>query len=468
MNINQSFKQKLIDIVGSDYVIVDKQDMIVYESDGTHDKGMPDYVTLPGSVEEVSKLVILANDYGIPIIARGSGTGLSGGAVPISGGLIISVNRMNKILNIDPEKATAELEAGVINLEISKKASEYGLFYAPDPSSQQACSIGGNVAENSGGPHCLAYGVTTNHILAIEVVLPTGEITWFGEMNKESSGIDFRGLFIGSEGTFGICTKVVVKLLKQPEEVQTFLIAFNNINDAANATTSIIGSGIIPSAIEMMDRTASKAAEEGTNAGIPENSDTVLLIEIEGFKEDIKEQELLIKDIVNEFDPIEIKLAANTKERDLFWKARKGVLGALGRIAPNYFLVDGTVPRTKLSFVLSEVNKLAKKYGLIVANVLHAGDGNLHPCIIFDQQTPGDTQKALSLGGDILKVCVENGGVLSGEHGIGYEKKEYMPLLFSENDINYMKEMKNIFDSKNNFNPGKIFPEMSDAIEQPK
>ena len=458
MVINQSFTQKLIDIVGQEFVIVDKQDMIVYESDGTHDKGMPDYVTLPGSVDEVAKLVLLANEFNIPIIARGSGTGLSGGAVPISGGLIISINRMNKIINIDADNATAEVEAGVINLDISKKASEYGLFYAPDPSSQQACSIGGNVAENSGGPHCLAYGVTTNHILAIEVVLPSGEVTWLGDLNIETSGIDFRGLFIGSEGTFGICTKVIVKLIRKPEKVQTFLVAFNNIQDAANATTSIISSGIIPAAIEMMDKTASKAAEEGTNAGIPENSDTVLLVEIEGFDEEIKEQELLIKDIVNEFDPIEIKIATDEKERELFWKARKGVLGALGRIAPNYFLVDGTVPRTKLAPVLSEVNRLSKKYGLVVANVLHAGDGNLHPCIIFDQQIPGDTEKALSLGGDILIICVENGGVLSGEHGIGYEKKEYMPLLFSNHDMNHMKNLKVIFDKNNLFNPGKIFP----------
>ena len=365
---------------------------------------------------------------------------------------------MNKIINIDADNATAEVEAGVINLDISKKASEYGLFYAPDPSSQQACSIGGNVAENSGGPHCLAYGVTTNHILAIEVVLPSGEVTWLGDLNKETSGIDFRGLFIGSEGTFGICTKVIVKLIRKPEKVQTFLVAFNNIQDAANATTSIISSGIIPAAIEMMDKTASKAAEEGTNAGIPENSDTVLLVEIEGFDVETKEQELLIKDIVNEFDPIEIKIATDEKERELFWKARKGVLGALGRIAPNYFLVDGTVPRTKLAPVLSEVNRLSKKYGLVVANVLHAGDGNLHPCIIFDQQIPGDTEKALSLGGDILKICVENGGVLSGEHGIGYEKKEYMPLLFSNHDMNHMKNLKVIFDKNNLFNPGKIFP----------
>lgn len=462
MVINQSFTQKLIDIVGQEFVIVDKQDMIVYESDGTHDRGMPDYVALPSSVDEVSKLVMLANKSNTPIIARGSGTGLSGGSVPIKGGLIISLNRMNKILDIDPEKGIAKVEAGVINLEISRKASEFGFFYAPDPSSQQACTIGGNVAENSGGPHCLAYGVTTNHILAIEVVLPSGDIVWFGDFNKENNGIDFRGLFIGSEGTFGICTKVVVKLIKKPEMVKTFLIAFNSILDAANATTGVISSGIIPASIEMMDKTASQAAEESTNAGIPKNSDTVLLIEIEGFEDEVTEQELLIKDIINEFDPIEIKLAANEKQRELFWKARKGVLGALGRLAPNYYLVDGTVPRTKLAPVLSEVNRLSNKYGLIVANVLHAGDGNLHPCIIFDQQIPGNTEKALSLGGEILKICVENGGVLSGEHGIGYEKKEYMPLLFSDHDLEYMKNMKNIFDSKKLFNPGKIFPSSSE------
>ena len=329
--------------------------MVVYESDGTHDKGMPDFVVLPGTTEEVSKLVILANEFEIPIIARGSGTGLSGGAVPIHGGLVISLNRMNSIIEIDVNSSTATVEAGVINLEISNKASEYGLFYAPDPSSQQACSIGGNIAENSGGPHCLAYGVTTNHVLAIEVVLPDGEITWFGDLNKEMPGVDFRGLFIGSEGTFGICTKVVVKLLQKPEDVKTMMIAFSSIQDAANATTAIIGAGIIPAAIEMMDKTASDAAEEGTNAGIPKDSDTVLLIEIEGFESFINDQEKLISSVIYEFNPIDIKIAKNDQQRDLFWKARKGVLGALGRIAPNYFLVDGTVPRTKLSAVLSEV-----------------------------------------------------------------------------------------------------------------
>ena len=458
MDISQSLEKKIIDIVGKDFVFIDKQDMVVYESDGTHDKGMPDFVVLPGTTEEVSKLVILANEFEIPIIARGSGTGLSGGAVPIHGGLVISLNRMNAIIDIDVNSSTATVEAGVINLEISNKASEYGLFYAPDPSSQQACSIGGNIAENSGGPHCLAYGVTTNHVLAIEVVLPDGEITWFGDLNKEMPGVDFRGLFIGSEGTFGICTKVIVKLLQKPQDVKTMMIAFNSIQDAANATTAIIGAGIIPAAIEMMDKTASDAAEEGTNAGIPKDSDTVLLIEIEGFESDINDQEKLISSVIYEFNPIDIKIAKNDQERDLFWKARKGVLGALGRIAPNYFLVDGTVPRTKLSEVLSEVSVLAKKYNLIVANVLHAGDGNLHPCIIFDQQIPGDTEKALQLGGDILKVCVDNGGVLSGEHGIGYEKRDYMPLLFSDTDLNNMKMLKNTFDPEGLFNPGKIFP----------
>ena len=458
MDISQSLEKKIIDIVGKDFVFIDKQDMVVYESDGTHDKGMPDFVVLPGTTEEVSKLVILANEFEIPIIARGSGTGLSGGAVPIHGGLVISLNRMNAIIDIDVNSSTATVEAGVINLEISNKASEYGLFYAPDPSSQQACSIGGNIAENSGGPHCLAYGVTTNHVLAIEVVLPDGEITWFGDLNKEMPGVDFRGLFIGSEGTFGICTKVIVKLLQKPQDVKTLMIAFNSIQDAANATTAIIGAGIIPAAIEMMDKTASDAAEEGTNAGIPKDSDTVLLIEIEGFESDINDQEKLISSVIYEFNPIDIKIAKNDQERDLFWKARKGVLGALGRIAPNYFLVDGTVPRTKLSEVLSEVSVLAKKYNLIVANVLHAGDGNLHPCIIFDQQIPGDTEKALQLGGDILKVCVDNGGVLSGEHGIGYEKRDYMPLLFSDTDLNNMKMLKNTFDPEGLFNPGKIFP----------
>ena len=458
MDISQSLEKKIIDIVGKDFVFIDKQDMVVYESDGTHDKGMPDFVVLPGTTEEVSKLVVLANEFQIPIIARGSGTGLSGGAVPIHGGLVISLNRMNSIVDIDVNSSTATVEAGVINLEISNKASEYGLFYAPDPSSQQACSIGGNIAENSGGPHCLAYGVTTNHVLAIEVVLPDGEITWFGDLNKEMPGVDFRGLFIGSEGTFGICTKVVVKLLQKPQDVKTMMIAFSSIQDAANATTAIIGAGIIPAAIEMMDKTASDAAEEGTNAGIPKDSDTVLLIEIEGFESDINDQEKLISSVIYEFNPIDIKIAKNDQQRDLFWKARKGVLGALGRIAPNYFLVDGTVPRTKLSAVLSEVSILAKKYNLIVANVLHAGDGNLHPCIIFDQQIPGDTEKALKLGGDILKVCVDNGGVLSGEHGIGYEKRDYMPLLFSDTDLNNMKMLKNTFDPEGLFNPGKIFP----------
>ena len=445
-------------IVGSDYVVHKPEDLIVYEYDGSADKAMPSIVVIPGNAEEVAQVVRLARREDAPIVARGAGTGLSGGAVAEKGGIVVSLTRMTRILDVDVQNRVAVVEPGVINLHLTEHVSQYGLCYAPDPSSQKACTIGGNVAENSGGPHCLAYGVTTNHVLGMEVVMADGSLQWVGGSTRETPGYDLRGIIIGSEGTLAIVTKVIVRLLKQPEAVKTLLAVFRELDQASAAVSGIIAAGIVPAAIEMMDDLCIRAVEPAVNAGYPADAGAVLLVEIEGFAEAVEEEVEEIENVCNEFGPIEIRTATNADARERLWAGRKGVLGALGRLAPNYLLVDGTVPRTNLVEVLAQIRELSRRSGYPIANLLHAGDGNLHPSVLFDERKPGDTQKALAIGGEILKMCVEAGGVLSGEHGIGLEKQEYMPFMFNDDDMEAMARLKPAFDTRDMLNPAKIFP----------
>ena len=455
---NSDLISDLTAIVGEANVVHRPEDLIVFEYDGSVDRALPTVVVLPRTTEEVSGVVKTAGAHGVPVVARGAGTGLSGGAIAEHGGIVVALTRMTGILEIDEVNRLAIVEPGVVNIDLTAAASKYGLYYAPDPSSQKACTIGGNVAENSGGPHCLAYGVTTNHVLGMEVVLADGSIHWYGGKTREAPGYDLRGIMIGSEGTLGIVTKVVVRLLKTPESVKTLLAVFKTVEDASSAVSGIIGAGIVPAAIEMMDAMCIRAAEASMNAGYPEEAGAVLLVEVDGLREEVEEEAEEIAEVCRTYEPMEILTATSSEEQEKLWAARKGVIGALGWLAPNYYLVDGTVPRTKLMEVLSEVEKVAEESGLPIANLLHAGDGNLHPLILFDERKPGDTDRALEAGGKILEICLDAGGVLSGEHGIGLEKQEYMPLMFSQEDMDAMAQLKPSFGSDEMFNPGKIFP----------
>ena len=465
MSYNKSLVKKLQRIVGDPYVIYKPEDLVVFEYDGSVDKHLPTIVTLPASTEEVSSIVKVAREYELPIVARGAGTGLSGGAIAAKGGIVLALTRMNNILDIDPLNLSAVVEPGVVNIDLTHQTIKHGLYFAPDPSSQKACTIGGNVAENSGGPHCLAYGVTTNHVLGMEVVLADGSIHWLGGESRENPGYDLRGIVIGSEGTLAIVTKIIVRLLREPEAIKTTLVAFNRIEDASQAVSAIIARGIIPAAIEFMDHLCIQAAEASVHAGYPIEAEAILLVEIDGLSESVHEESIEIEAICNEFGPIEIRTASDPSDRERLWSGRKGVLGALGRLAPNYYLVDGTIPRTKLLEVLTKIKKISDEIGLPIANLLHAGDGNLHPCVLFDERKPGDTGKALEAGGKILKLCVEVGGVLSGEHGIGIEKQEYLPLMFTPDDLEAMTLLKPAFETNDVLNPGKIFPTGSACVD---
>lgn len=455
---NGPLLEELVTVVGEDYVLSTDVDLLVYEYDGSVDKALPSAVVLPHSTEQVSEIIKIARRHRSPVTARGAGTGLSGGAIAENGGIVLSLTRMTNILEIDTRNKLAIVEPGVVNLDLSTAVSIYDLYYAPDPSSQRACTIGGNVAENSGGPHCLAYGVTTNHVLGMEVVLADGSIQWLGGKVKESPGYDLRGIMIGSEGTLAIVTKIVVRLLKQPEAIKTLLVVFETIENASKAVSEIIAAGIVPAALEMMDHLCIRAAEASVQIGYPAEAGAVLLVEVDGLKESTEEESDEIEAICREFNPIELRTATDATEREKLWAGRKGVLGALGRLAPNYYLVDGTIPRTKLVDVLKNINQISDSTGYPIANLLHAGDGNLHPSILFDERKPGDTENVLRIGGEILKICVEAGGVLSGEHGIGLEKQEYMPLMFSDEDMKAMQKLRPAFATNDMFNPGKVFP----------
>ncbi|MDP3062858.1 MAG: FAD-linked oxidase C-terminal domain-containing protein [Chloroflexota bacterium] len=445
-------------IVGRDAVFHHPDDLFVFEYDGSIDKAFPLAVVLPANTQQVSRVVALACKAGVPIVPRGAGTGLSAGAIPVQGGIQIVLTRMNKILEIDTVNRLAVVEPGVANLALDIEAHKHGLRYAPDPSSQRVCTIGGNVAENAGGPHCLALGVTTNHVLGLEVVLEDGAVTWLGGVTQDCPGYDLRGAFIGSEGTFGITTRIVVRLLPLPEAIKTLLAIFPDVDSCSTAVSSIIGHGIVPATLEMMDASMVKAVQTALKMGYPEDAGAVLLIELEGLREDIAETAQEVDSILRETGATEVRSAEDAKERERLWQGRKGALGALGSLAPNYYLVDGVVPRTRLPEALREVARISQRYNTPIANLLHAGDGNLHPCILFDEREPGALKKVVEMGGEVIKACVALGGVPTGEHGVGLEKAEYLPLVFTPDDLETMVKVKRAYSPRELFNPGKIFP----------
>ncbi len=451
--------QDLAVIVAPAPVLSAPEEMLVYECDGhTLDKAPPTAVVFPSTTEQVAALVKLANKYSIPFVARGAGTGLSGGALALDGGIVIEMNRMNKILEIDYVNQRVVVQPGLVNLHLSLAVADAGYYYAPDPSSQGSCTIGGNVAENSGGPHTLKYGVTTNHILGLEIVLPNGDVVHVGGALLDTPGYDLTGLFVGSEGTFGIVTKVTVRILRRPEALKTILVAFATVDDASNAVSGIIGAGIIPAALEMMDHLTIQAVEAATGAGLPLDAGAVLLIELDGIADGMEEDADRMSGICRQNGCQHIRVAKDEAERALLWKGRKEAFGAIGRLTPNYYTHDGVIPRTRLPEALQRLQAISRKYGLRIANVFHAGDGNLHPLVLYNEKDADELQRTLQAGEEILRVCVDLGGVLSGEHGIGLEKKNCMTWLFTDDDLEVMHKMRRVFNPRQLCNPGKILP----------
>jgi glycolate oxidase len=449
-------------VAGPGSVFHNPSDLLVYEYDGSVegavDMARPAAVVLPTTPEQVAQVVQIARRAGLPVIPRGAGTGLSGGAVAQSGGIIVALTRMDRILEVDYENEVALVEPGVINLELSDFTGRNGYFFAPDPSSQRACTIGGNVAENSGGPHCLKYGVTTNHILGLELVTSEGEIKWIGGLEIGQPGYDLTAAVVGSEGMLGVVTKALVKLTPAPERVSVILAAFSSIEDASHAVSAIISAGIVPAALEMMDALTIQAVEPAYHAGYPMDAGAVLLIEIDGRAEDVEETESEVISLCRQASSMQIRSATSKTERDLLWKGRKMAIAAMGRLAPNYYLHDTVVPRTRLPETMTRVYQIAADHNLPIANMFHAGDGNLHPLMLFDRHKKGDVERVLEASKQLLTYCVGIGGALTGEHGIGTEKRGYMTLVFNEDDLAAMAGIKQTFDPTGIFNPEKSFP----------
>ncbi len=467
MTLPQSRISELQQIVGADGVVHEALDLAIFERDASIEGRVPDAVVLPRTTEQVAAVVKLAARHGIPVVPRGAGTGLSGGAVTIQGGIALQVTRMRRILALDPGARTALVEPGVVNADLTAAASRHGLFYAPDPSSQKACTIGGNAAENSGGPHCLYHGVTTNHVIGMEVVLADGSVHWVGAEAPDAPGLDLLGILVGSEGTLCTITKVMVKLLPSPASVVTMMAAFPTIEAASHAVSAVIGSGIVPAALEMMDRVTVGAVEAHYKAGYPTDAGAVLLVEVDGVEESTRELAAAVRKQLEAAEATSLRVAADAAERERLWAGRKGAIGALGRIKPNYYLHDGVVPRTQLPEVLRQVSAIGEHYRLPVANVFHAGDGNLHPNILFDIREKGIMPQVERAGEEMLHACVELGGTLSGEHGIGLEKSAFMPWIFSPDDLDAMRSVKQLLDPAGLLNPGKIFPGPDKAVRAP-
>ncbi|MCW2724713.1 MAG: linked oxidase domain protein [Frankiales bacterium] len=445
--------------VGAQRVLTDRAQLRTYECDGlTNFRVTPAIVVLAESREHVVATVRLCAGAGVPFVARGSGTGLSGGALPVADGVLIVLSRLRGMGPVDPDNARIVVEPGVINLWVSREAAPYDLAYAPDPSSQQICSIGGNVAENSGGAHCLKYGFTVNHVTGAEVVLPDGEVVHLGGTAAERPGYDLLGAFVGSEGTLGVATEVTLRLIRVPEAVQTMLVGFTSIEDAGGAVSDIIAAGILPAAIEMMDALAIEAAEAAVGCGYPAGAVAVLVIELDGPQVEVEAQFAQVERIVLRRHAFETRIAADAAERALMWKGRKSAFAAVGRISPAYFVQDGVIPRTRLPEVLGDIYRMADEVGLRVANVFHAGDGNLHPLVLFDNAVQGQAEDAEELAGAILDLCVATGGSITGEHGVGHEKRMKMGRQFTADDLDTMQLVRCAFDPDGIANPGKIFP----------
>jgi glycolate oxidase len=430
----------------------------LYRRDASNLEGAASVVALPTSTAEVRACVQAAVRHGVPFVARGSGTGLTGGATPLGGALVIALTKMNRVLSVDVANRLAWVEPGVLNLDLTRAVAQHGLHFAPDPSSQQSCSIGGNVANNSGGPHCLAEGVTSAHVLAVEVVLPDGSVAVLGGEDPELDGYDLRGAFVGSEGMFGVATKVCVRLSPDPPAVQTMLMDFGSVEAGATTVSAIIAAGILPAALEMMDALCIRAVEEFVHAGLPVDAAAVLLVEVTGLPHAVADDAARVADIGRHHGARSVRVAADEAERALLWKGRKSAFGAIARIKPNYYLHDTVVPRHRLPEVLAEVYEIAQRHGLLVMNVFHAGDGNLHPLLVFDRREPGVVERVHAAGDEIVRVSVAAGGVLSGEHGIGLEKRDYMPLMFAPADLAAQAALRRAFDPTGLANPDKVLP----------
>ncbi len=445
-------------IFGKENVLTQHKDLVFYQYDASLDRGMPDAVVFPRSTEQIVALVKLAREHRIPLIPRGSGSNLSGGTIPIWGGIIVQFSHMNRILEIDLDNRCAVVEPGVYNLDLQNALAPHKFYFAPDPASQRVATIGGNVAENAGGPHCIKYGVTVNHILGLEIVTPDGEMLMLGGKAEPLTGYDLMSLIIGSEGTLGIVTKVIVKILPLPEAVKTMLAIFSSMEQAANAVSEIIASGIIPSTLEMMDKPIIQTVEAMHHLGYPMDAEAVLLVELDGPVAGMESQADEIKKICQKNGAYKIEAAETSDQRDALWKGRRLSFGSLTMLQPSVMIADGTVPRSKVPAVLKRVMEICDHYQLKVGNVFHAGDGNLHPFILFDDRNPVDKEKVKQACDEILAVCIQQGGTISGEHGIGLEKKGAMKMLFTTEEIAAMKAIKNVFDPDGIFNPNKIFP----------
>jgi glycolate oxidase len=451
--------EELRRVVGPKGVVDNPHALLTYDADGcVMDTGEPQVVVLPTTAQEVSGVVRLAARYGLPIVPRGAGTGLAGGATAIQGGIVVSTARMDKILEVDTRNGRVLCQPGVINWELSQHLKPFGYQFAPDPSSQKACTVGGNIANNSGGPHCLKYGITASHVLGVELVLPSGEIIWTGEGAPAAPGYDLTGVVTGSEGTIGLVTAAWLKLTRLPEAVRVVLALFPDIAGASSTVSQVIAGGFLPAALEIMDRLAIKAVNDMYKLGLPESAGAALLIECDGVEDGLDELLADVTQVCWRNGAIDVRPARTLAEQNQVWAARKNAFGAMGRLAPTYYLVDTVVPRTRLPYTMEQVGRISQEYRLPIANVFHAGDGNLHPIILFDRRNASENQRALEAATNVMHVSIEQGGVISGEHGIGVEKQDYMTLLFSTDDLAAMAGLHQSFDPHDLFNPGKVFP----------
>lgn len=466
VRLDAAFIERLRGICGADGVLAGKDEALVYECDAyTIQKDLPDVVVLPTSTEQVAAVVRLCADRGVPFVGRGAGTGLAGGALALNGGVIISLTRMKRILSIDLRNRRLVVEAGAVNLSLTRAVEKEGYLYAPDPSSQMSCTIGGNVGNNSGGPHTLKYGVTVNHVLGVTLVLPDGEVVTLGGAAEDRPGYDLVGIVVGAEGTFGIVTEVTVRVVRQPQTCRTLLAVFDSVDAATNTVSGIIAAGIIPAALEMMDQLIVQAVEAAFHFGFPTDAGACLIVELDGLEAGIDRQAQRVREICAEHGAREVRAAAPGPERDLLWKARKRAFGAAGRLAPSNITQDGVIPRTKLPEVLREIQAIVDRHGLKVANVFHAGDGNLHPLILFDERDPEQIHRVVDASTEILHVCIAHGGSITGEHGIGIEKSGYIADQFGEHDLEVMRRIKAVFNPRDLCNPGKVFPTGKGCIE---
>lgn len=451
-------RQKLVQLLGPRAVLDRAEDLTLYEYDGGVDKHRPDLVVFPKTSEQVRQVVDIAREHHLQFVGRGAGTGLSGGVIPRCGGLMVSFARMNQIEQIDLDNERVEVQPGVVNLDVTLAVQGNGYFFAPDPSSQRACTIGGNVAENAGGPHTLAYGVTTNHVLGLDIVMPDGSTFSTGGFSQDLPGYDLAGVITGSEGTMALVVGAKLRLMRQPELVKTVLAIYNTTKDAADTVSEITARSITPVAVEMLDGEMLRMVEEATHAGYPLDAQAVLLIEMEGLKEAVEEQVEQVRLACEACHCREFRIAKDATERDLLWKGRKNAFGAVGRLSPFYYVQDGVVPRTRITDTLLEIYRIGEKYGLKISNIFHAGDGNMHPIILFDARIPGQLRAAQLAGEEILAYCISVGGSITGEHGVGMEKMELMSQQFSDDTLETIKDFKNLFDPHCRLNPGKLLP----------